>query len=291
MTHLGKGPLQPRATSLRLDAGITIHALYDGGLAGAAQDYIGIETPELEAILTGAGEHFPPCPDLICYLVEANGRRVLVDTGAGAHFGPSAGLLPASMALMGITPGDIDTIFLTHLHGDHVGGLVDPAGAPIFPKAAVRLAREEARYWLESPAETIPQARQNTRAFAIHCLAPYRATMSSLVEEDEIFPGIALLPLTGHTPGQSGLGLQGSQRRLMIVADLLHLPEVQLGATDVTTRYDWRPDIATQTRRNVLRQAASEGTLLAGMHLRWPGIYTVEAQGEGFRLHTAAVST
>src|SRR5690606_18069602 len=76
-------------------------------------------------------------------VVKAAGRVMLFDTGAGSSAGEGAGKLAAALAEAGVTPGSVTDVFISHLHGDHVGGLVDAAGDAVFPKAVIRMSAPE----------------------------------------------------------------------------------------------------------------------------------------------------
>lgn len=276
-------PTAPKVASLRLADDLTVHALFDGGLAGVPQDYHNMEAEEMRAILTSAGQEFPPRPDLVCYLIQAAGKRILVDAGAGTHFGGDAGLLVASLALLDLPPADIDAVFLTHLHGDHVGGLIGENDEAVFRNAELLLYFKEMDYWLTGDGSAIPTHRIGTRDFARRCVAPYDARMRAL-EAGVVVPGVDLIPLPGHTPGHSGLVVGPDAKKLFILGDILHLPEIQLAHPEVTTRYDWDEDVAAKTRQDALGRAHSANMSVAGMHFRWPGFAGLGRSGGRFTL-------
>lgn len=274
----------PRASSLELADDLTVHALFDGGLAGVAQDYHHIDADEMRAILAAAGQEYPPKPDLICYLIEAGEKRVLVDAGAGSHFGASAGMLLDSLALLGLSSADVDAVFMTHLHGDHVGGLIKESGEAVFGSAELLMYFKELDYWLMSSDGELPPHRIKTRDFARRCVDPYRARTRALGAE-VLAPGVEVVPLPGHTPGHSGLMVGSGAQKLFIVGDILHLPEIQLAHQHVTTGYDWDETLAAKTRQEVLGLAHAQHAVAAGMHFRWPGFAKVGQSGGQFVLH------
>ncbi len=147
----------------------------------------------------------PPRLDVNAYLVRSpHHGPVLIDTGGGSQLMASMGKLPSALKATGISSESIQTVLLTHLHGDHCGGLVDAGGNPSFPKAELVLHRAEAAFWLESDLDKVPD--RQTFQFVRQILAPY-ANRTRLIEGGEVAPGIHAVPLPGHTPGHTGYRL------------------------------------------------------------------------------------
>ncbi|MCX5202899.1 MBL fold metallo-hydrolase [Streptomyces sp. NBC_00237] len=211
--------------------------------------------------------------DFRCYAVRRPGGRVtLVDTGVGpadspaAPWAPVPGHLPQVLAEAGIRRRDVDTVVLTHLHEDHYGWSVSPAGEPMFPEARYVLQRAE--------TEAVPETDTAHR----YVLAPLRRT-GQLHEVDgrtRLFrPGkgrsgaITLLPTPGHTPGHQSVlvdGGAGGDRRIMVTGDVL-VHAVQLVDPAVAYRFEKDADAARHSREQLLREARAGRALLATAHL------------------------
>ena len=234
--------------------------------------------PEEASALLDARFH-GPTPRLVIhgFLLQGAGRTVLIDTGAGANFGPSAGHLLKNLAAAGVRPGDIDLVLLTHFHGDHSGGLATPAGTAVFPKAELAFPAEEGAYWLDGPGTG--DAFGAAKAAA----APYRARMRA-IDGDEATPGVVRVPLPGHTPGHSGYRMGDGADSLLIWGDIMHVPDIQSARPDVVVGFDVDPVQAVATRRHVLELAADEKIAVAGMHLHFPAFARVARAGSGYEL-------
>ena len=115
---------------------ILVTALNDGMFEGSFAMLAAFETGTAEQMHRERFRAIPPRLAVNSFLVQTSDRTILVDSGCGGVFGPDLGKLAGNLAALGIKPGDVDTVLCTHLHPDHVGGLVDGAGKAVFPNAA-----------------------------------------------------------------------------------------------------------------------------------------------------------
>jgi len=241
-----------------------------------------VAVQDAEAALLRAYRPASPRLEVNAYLVRQPGEApILVDAGAGIGFGPTAGRLPAALAGIGVDPKDIGTILLTHLHGDHIGGLVDAVGDAIFPNAGIVLHEAEAAFWLEGASRA--GADQQSVDLARHAVAPYKDRMR-LIEEGEVMPGIGAVFLPGHTPGHTGYRIGGNGASVLIWGDLVNQPVVQCAIPEAGFFSDADGALAVRTRKNMLLKAADENFLIAGMHIEFPGFARVAPEGSGYRL-------
>ena len=234
--------------------------------------------PEEASALLNARFH-GPTPRLVVhgFVVQGGGRTVLIDSGAGAGMGPTAGHLLKNLAAAGVQPGDIDLVLLTHFHGDHSGGLATAAGTAVFPKAELAFPAEEGAYWLDGPGTGGAFDAAKTAA------APYRARMR-VIEGEDAAPGIVRVALPGHTPGHSGYRIGEGAEALLIWGDIMHVPDVQSARPEVVVGFDVDPDQAVASRKRILESAADERFAVAGMHLHFPGFAHVVRAGSGYEL-------
>lgn len=218
------------------------------------------------------------------FVLQHRGRTVLVDAGGGTACGPTTGRLAKGLADAGIGAADVDTVLLTHIHGDHYGGLTDAAGAAVFPKAEILAHEAEIGFWLDEGNETrAPEARRKSFAAARAALAPYHNRLRGF-REGEVLPGVTALHLPGHTPGHSGFRIGTGGDAVLIWGDICHVPTIQARRPDVSLVFDTDPVQGVITRKRVFDMATAERLCVAGMHLHFPGFAHVVRAAEGYAM-------
>jgi len=259
---------------------VEIIAVTDGVLPTDTGKAMGIDDVACEA-LSGRrrGESFDICVNQ--YVVRVAGRTLLIDAGASARRYPGVGLLPENLRRVGAPPESIDAVLLTHLHSDHMHGLIDEAGAAVFPNAELILHEKEAAFWLDRlPTgasgfdRNLPAVEQNTR--------PYRDRLR-LMCGGEVAPGVSAHLCAGHTPGHTAWRIEAGGRRAIMWGDVVHFEALQIARPDVAVAYDMDPDEAARARQRVFEMCVDEDFLVLGAHLTTPGVGRLERRGAGFR--------
>jgi glyoxylase-like metal-dependent hydrolase (beta-lactamase superfamily II) len=173
---------------------IIVTSLKDGMLDGSRRDFFdvvtNIGTSEARALHHAAFRAVPPRLAVNAFLLHLADRLVLVDGGCGTVFGPTVGLLITNLATIGVKPADIDTILVTQLHPDHVGGLVDSSGAAVFPRAELVMHASEPGYWSD-PKVLVQASNDQERQWiqlSVATIAAYR-DCTRTVTEGAVFPG------------------------------------------------------------------------------------------------------
>lgn len=189
------------------------------------------------------------------FLMKADGEWVLFDTGLGAAHG---GQLVNSLAAMGLTPDSIGSIYLTHFHGDHIGGLVQE-GQPVFANAQIYAGAVEYKAWIEDmPADRNGQQREAMEAYKEHLhLFQFGDTLSH---------GIVALDAIGHTPGHTAFEKAG----MLVIGDLMHGAALQLDHPEFSGNYDMDKAQAAASRERIIEYARQHHLVMAGMHLPEP---------------------
>jgi glyoxylase-like metal-dependent hydrolase (beta-lactamase superfamily II) len=265
----------------------TVTAVSDGILKTGLEVVLGLERQE-SARLAGCAYEAPIFLPVNSFLIECNGRKILVDTGAGTSMQPTLGKLAGNLREMGTPPESIETILLTHLHGDHANGLIDDDGKAIYPNAELVLHEQESRFYLERE----PDERDNERVrraipVTKRVTAPYRGRIRT-VSDGEILPGISAVLQPGHTPGHTCWLLESGGDRLLIWGDIVHLPSVQVPRPDAALIYDVDPVLAPRTRAKVFDWVARERLPVAGAHMPFPGFAAITHQKSEFVYAAAA---
>jgi len=218
------------------------------------------------------------------YLINTGSKLVLIDAGAGALFGPTLGKLAASLRASGYQPEQVDEIYITHMHPDHVGGLV-AANQIAFPNAIVRADQREADYWLSKASmDTAPKDMKPSFEGAMASINPYVAAgkFKPFDGNTDLVPGIKAVAARGHTPGHSIYVVESQGQRLVPWGDLMHAAAVQFPEPSVTIKFDTDSKAAAAQRKAQYADAAKRGHWVAAAHLPFPGIGHLRADATGY---------
>ncbi|KGM34197.1 AidB family quorum-quenching N-acyl homoserine lactonase [Inquilinus limosus] len=220
--------------------------------------------------------------DVNCYLLRGENGISLIDAGTGDHWGPALGKAPAALAAAGVRPDEVDRVLVTHLHGDHVLGLL-VGDQPWLPRAKILVPEKDLAFYGDAAvAETFPPARRGNFKTAAILARAYAGRIRPIAPGPvEAMPGVEAVPLPGHTPGQSGYRIGEGREALLIWADAIHLGVPQIEDPEVGLTYDLDPAQAIESRWFLLQEAAKHGWRVTGSHVSPIG--RIEAAGQGWR--------
>jgi len=234
---------------------------------GNAGILAGVDAATLKQYIPAAG--FKHSTNM--FLIKTPGRNILVDTGFGQT-------VFDKITKLGVKPEQIDAVLMTHLHPDHIGGLAKD-GKALFPNATIYLSAKEREYFTKTQ---VSQA-------AVAALAPYGSKVVTFDPSElggkltELLPGIFPIAAYGHTPGHTMYLLDSNGSKFIIWGDLLHVALVQFPLPDISTTYDMDQKAAATIRRQTLDYAAKNKIPIGGMHIVYPAVGTVIADGNGFK--------
>ena len=241
---------------------------------------------EGEQIFQDAGlPRIGPSPEPInAFALQRGNRLWLIDAGCGRQLGPEFGKVPAALKALGYEAEQVDAVILTHLHEDHVGGLLTDDGSAAFPKARIIVGAEELAFWIDptSPPKN-PGEAQAKFDLAKAALKPYGSSIETVPAGSFIEPGVRFVGLFGHSPGHCGISIEESGQKLLMWGDIAHSSLLQLAYPRWSIGFDFDQAMATTTREKLLAQLAEEETLVAGSHVR--GIGRIRRQRHGYALH------
>ena len=263
---------------------IEITALSDGTVGLPITKLLTDTTPEAtEKSLARSYLKDPVETSVNAFLINTGSKLVLVDTGAAGLFGPTLGKLQASLKAAGYSADQVDEIYLSHLHPDHVGGLM--AGEVMaFPNALVRADKRDADFWLSQA--NLDKAPADGKGFfqgAMASLNPYvKAGKFNTFEGDTaLVPGVRAQFTGGHTPGHSFYVIESKGEKLVLWGDAMHVGAVQFASPAITIAFDIDPKAAAAARAKAFADAAEQGVWVGATHLAFPGLGKLRAAEGG----------
>jgi glyoxylase-like metal-dependent hydrolase (beta-lactamase superfamily II) len=266
------GPIAAPPAATKFSIGkLTAFALHDADFAAANDGSVFAvdgTTDEVAKVLKAAGAP----PDVIplsvnALLIKVKDHVVLLDTGLGPQ---AHGVLRQSLKKAGVSVGEITDVLITHVHGDHVGGLATADGTPAFPKAKVRM----------SSAEWVFMQSQSD-------LAPLVKTISAQVQTfepgTEVAPGITAIAIKGHTPGHMGYEIVNGGDRILDIGDSAHSTIISLVRPDWAMGFDSDRAVGKASREKLLSDLSKSHERVFSPHFPYPGVGTVESEGVHYR--------
>ena len=189
------------------------------------------------------------------FLLEAEGKKALFDTGLNES--ASKGI-PDRFKELKITPDEIDYIFITHFHEDHIGGLLDLNDNIVYKNAKVYVSKEEYDGWIN-------KMPSDKNSFQVKAMKKYENQLIQFDFSDTLPLDIKPIRAFGHTPGHTCF----RKDDLLIIGDLMHAEILQFKYPEIGGAYEYDEALSIESRKNIIKYAQDNKLLIAGMHLQY----------------------
>lgn len=260
-----------------------VTALLDGAIPIGPENFANLTPEEAQNFVAAAFlDSVEVVTGVNAYVLRNGEETVLVDAGGAGAF-PGLGGLSAALRAAEIDPNSVGRILLTHMHPDHIGGLLGDGGA-VFPNATVHVHAADLEFWTN--AEIKAQVPENVQPFfdlAVAAAETYNDKIQTFEGEVDLLPGIRTRTLPGHTPGHTGFEMSSGDDAMLIWGDIVHVAAFQFPKPEAAIGFDVDSDAAIATRQAVMAEVAERRVAVAGMHLPFPGVGFVSQEVSGYR--------
>jgi glyoxylase-like metal-dependent hydrolase (beta-lactamase superfamily II) len=247
-----------------------------------------VRNADLAEVTAAAREAFLPedaFQNTFTTLVVRHGNRLtLIDTGLGEFGPPTAGTWMANFRAAGFDPAQVNTVIISHFHGDHINGLRRKDGSAVFANAEVMVPAAEWAYWMDDARMSqAPEAMRVGFQGARRVFAPIGDDVKRYEAGKELVSGITAVAAHGHTPGHSAFAISSGKAMLMAVSDITSHPALFVRNPDWAPVFDMDAEQARQTRRRILDMAAAERTRVSFYHAPFPATGFIAKEGDRYR--------
>lgn len=217
-------------------------------------------------------------------LIEKGEAKVLIDVGSGHRFFDTAGRLVANLDAIGIAPGDITHVVITHAHPDHIWGIRDEFDEPLFPEARYFLGEAEHAYWTQDGlVDRVAATEQQFVVGAVNSIAAEGVEWELMQPGHEVVPGVSVMDTPGHTPGHMSVLVTDGDDSLLALGDSMNHAWMNFAHPGWYNGSDTDGDLAVATRRRLLDMAATDRIPVLGYHFPFPGVGHVMTEGDSYR--------
>jgi glyoxylase-like metal-dependent hydrolase (beta-lactamase superfamily II) len=265
----------------------TVTTVHDGFAERPVQGFV--RNAPLEEVQKVLAESFMPTDTLsipfTVTFVDTGRQLIVFDSGNGVTpTGDTRGRMIENMRAAGIDPARVNTVVMSHFHGDHVNGLLNAEGAAAFPNAEVVVPATEWGWWTDTANESrTPEGQRGTFANVARRFAPYQGKIRQIAAGAEAAPGIRAVAAYGHTPGHTCYLIADGDAQAMFVADTTNRPELLARRPDFHIVFDVDPEMAEAARRKIYDQVATDRIRVTGYHFPFPANGYMAKEGNGYR--------
>lgn len=232
-----------------------------------------------EAFLPTDALHIP----FTTLAVNTGTRLILIDTGTGGRMAPTAGMLLQNFEAAGLDPAAVDTVIISHFHGDHINGLRTGDGALAFPNAEVAVPDAEWAFWMDDgQMSRAPEGMRGAFENVRRVFGNIERDIRRFDSETEVAPGITAIAAYGHTPGHTAFRIASGSDQMLVLSDTTNHPALFVRNPEWQAAFDMDGGMAVETRRRMLDMAAAERALVAGYHFPFPAAGHIARDGDRY---------
>jgi glyoxylase-like metal-dependent hydrolase (beta-lactamase superfamily II) len=273
---------------------IEVTAIHDGFARRPLEGFV--RNAELSQVQQAMQEAFLPTDALpivfTTLVLRQNDRLTLIDTGNGDMGAPTSGRWMENFRAAGFDPSQVNTVVISHFHGDHINGMRLKDGTAVFPKAEVMVPAPEWAFWMDDARmNQAPEAMKGAFQGVRRVFGPIANNVKRYEMSKEILPGLVSIAAPGHTPGHTAYMLSSGSGKLMIMSDITNHPALFVRNPDWEAVFDMDADQARATRHRMLDMAASERAQVSFYHAPFPATGHILKDGSGYRFVPAQWSS
>ncbi|WP_342361675.1 MBL fold metallo-hydrolase [Terrarubrum flagellatum] len=270
-----------------------VTAIHDG-FAGRPLDGF-VRNAKLDDVQKAMSTAFMPTDRLPLYftalVINTGSKLIAIDTGNGNSGAPSSGKWMENLKAAGFAPEQIDTILISHFHGDHINGLRLKDGTAVFPNTEIKVPEVEWTYWMDDAKMNAASDALKGGFQGVRRVFNDMKNVSRYEWGKEVAPGITAIQSEGHTPGHTSFMISSGNGKLLVMSDVVNLPSLFVRHPDWHAVFDMNGDIAAKTRKKMLDMAATEKTQVVFYHAPFPAAGYIEKSGSSYEFVPAVWSS
>ena len=264
---------------------IEVTAIHDGFARRPLEGFV--RNAELSAVQQALRERFLPTDALpipfTTLVLKTGGRTVMIDAGNGDLGAPTTGTWMGNFKAAGFDPAKVDTVVISHFHGDHINGLRLKDGTLVFANAEITVPAAEWAFWTdESKMSQAPEAMKPAFQNVKRVFGPIAKDVRPYQADKELVPGLTPVAAPGHTPGHTVFAITAGNGRMMMMSDTTNHPALFVRNPDWSAIFDMDADKARETRKRLLEMAASERMQVAFYHAPFPSTGFIAKEGSSY---------
>ena len=224
-------------------------------------------------------------------MVNTGSKLVLIDTGTAGRFTPTASSFMDNLTAAGFDPKQVDTVVISHFHGDHINGIRTKDEQLVFPNAEIMVPAPEWAFWMDDAK--MAAAPEGLKGNFANCRRVFGSIAGKVARYDpgkEVAPGITSIAAYGHTPGHTAFAIASGNQSMMTVVDVTNNAYLFVRHPEWQVAFDTDGAMAVETRKRLLDRAAADKMLVGGYHWPFPAVGYITKEGSGYRLNPVAYS-